>query len=442
MQPARIPLASTVAVTLSLLATACGGGGGESGQGDGPVVIKMWSWNEERLVQPVVDKFNATHDDIRVRLVTQVDLPGAAANLRNAVASGEDVPCLVQSVGEVPSLTSEGLLTDVTDALQPYLDDGLFNEAALPAAMVGDRYYGVPAGFNPSFMMINRAVYDEYGVEVPTTWDELIAAGEELRPHGVYVMNLAGEDPSTLVNLVQQAGGSWYEIEGDAWRVNFLSEESRKAADIVQQLIDKDLVAHQTYLDRPALIEYFDSGQMASLPTATWQLTKYEIDFQQSTGDWQPIDLPQFSDAEEFVTPAHGGAELVPDGCEHVEEAVEVSVWKATNEDAINATLDPMTGMYAWPGAVPDPSPWVDSAVPERLFGDHRDEASDVILKAVEAGRDPWVVGPNYTGVFAELQDQWAKAVSGEITMVELLERMQDFTVEDLRSKNINVAGS
>jgi multiple sugar transport system substrate-binding protein len=52
------------------------------------------------------------------------------------------------------------------------------------------------------------------------------------------------------------------------------------------------------------------------------------------------------------------------------------------------------------------------------------------------------VVGPNYTGVFAELQDQWANAVNGEITMVELLERMQDFTVEDLRSKNINVAGS
>ncbi|MGP3969740.1 ABC transporter substrate-binding protein [Streptomyces sp. 6N223] len=442
MQPARITLASAAAVTLSLLATACGGGA-EGDQGDGPVVIEMWSWNEERLVQPVVDKFNATHDDIQVRLVKQVDLPGTAANLRNAVASGEDVPCLVQNVGEVPALTSEGLLSDVTDTLQPYLDDGLFNEAAMRGGKVGDRYYGVPSGFNPSFMMINRAVYDEHGVEVPTTWDELIAAGEELRPHGVYVMNLAGEDPSTLVNLVQQAGGSWYEIEGgDSWRVDFLSEESRKAADIVQQLIDKDLVAHQTYMDRPALIEYFDTGRMVSLPTQTWQLANYEIDFQNTIGDWQPIDLPQFSDAEEFVTPAHGGAELVPEGCEHVEEAVEVAVWKATNEEAINATLDPKTGAYAWPGAVPDPSPWIDSAVPERLFGEHRDEARDVITKSVEAGRDPWVVGPNYTGVFTELQDQWAKAVNGEITMVELLERMQDFTVEDLRSKNINVVGS
>ncbi|OAH10179.1 ABC transporter substrate-binding protein [Streptomyces jeddahensis] len=441
MQLARIALSSAVAVTLSLLSTACSGGA-EGDQADGPVVIDMWSWNEERTMKPIVDKFNATHDDIQLRLVKQVDLPGAAANLRNAVASGKDVPCLVQSVGEVPALTSEGLLTDVTDALQPYLDDGLFNEAALSGAKVGDRYYGVPSGFNPNFMIINRAVYDKYDIEVPTTWDELIAAGEKLRPHGVYVMNLAGEDPSTLVNLVQQAGGSWYEIEGDAWRVDFLSEQSRKAADIVQQLIDKDLVAHQTYLDRPALIDYFDSGRMVSLPTSTWQLTKYEIDFRHSTGDWQPIDLPQFSDAEEFVTQAHGGAELVPKGCQHVKEAVEVSVWKATNKDAINATLDPKTGAYAWPGAVPDPSPWVDSAVPERLFGERRGEARDVIMKAVESGRDPWVVGPNYTGVFAELQDQWAKAVKGEITMVELLERMQDFTVKDLRSKNIDVVGS
>ena len=208
----------------------------------------------------------------------------------------------------------------------------------------------------------------------------------------------------------------------------------------MQQLIDKDLVAHQTYKDRPALIGYFDSGRMVSLPTQTWQLRNYEIDFEQSTGNWQPIDLPQFSDAEEFVTPAHGGAELVPEGCEHVEEAVEVAVWKATNKEAIDATFDPETGAYAWPGAVPDPSPWVDSAVPEKLFGEHRAEARDVIMKSVEAGGDNWVVGPNYTGVFAELQDQWARAVNGEITMVQLLERMQDFTVEDLRSKNINVA--
>ena len=253
-------------------------------------------------------------------------------------------------------------------------------------------------------------------------------------------MNLAGEDPSTLVNLIIQAGGTWYSVQGDAWKVDFLSPESLAAADIVQQLVDNGIVANQTYQDRPALIAYFDDGKMVSLPTSTWQLANYELNFKKSVGNWEPIDLPQFAGATQFVTPAHGGALLVPKGCQHLKEASEVGVWLNTNKDAIDASYDKTTGSYAWPGAVTDPAPWVDSTVPQKLFGSHRSEASPVILKAVRSGVDNWQVGPNYTGVFKELQDQWAQAVTKKITFRQLLEHMQTFTVADLKAKGINVA--
>ncbi|MEV0616751.1 extracellular solute-binding protein [Nonomuraea sp. NPDC050404] len=409
-------------------------------QSSGPVTITWWSWDENKFLDPVVAKFNATHDRVKLKVVKQADNPGTAANLRNVVAAGQDVPCLVKAFGEVPGLAGEGLLTDITETFRPYTAKGLYNEASYAGAKAGDRFFGVPNGFTPSFMMINRAVYDKHGIAVPKTWDDVIAAGKEFKKHGVYVMNLAGEDPSTLVNLVQQAGGSWYAIEGESWKVNFLSPESLKAADVVQRLVDGDLVANQTYQDRPALISYFDSGRMVSLPTSTWQLGNYELNYKKSLGDWQPIDLPQFAGAE-FVTPAHGGALLVPKGCANVKEAVEAGVWMTTSKDAIDASYQQDTKQYAWPGAVPDPAAWVDSAVPEKLFGERRGEAREVILKATKAGKDPWVVGPNYTGVFSELQDQWAKIVTKKITVRQALEHLQKFTVDDLKSKNINVRG-
>jgi multiple sugar transport system substrate-binding protein len=37
------------------------------------------------------------------KAVKQADNPGTAANLRNAVAAKQDVPCLVKNFGEVPS---------------------------------------------------------------------------------------------------------------------------------------------------------------------------------------------------------------------------------------------------------------------------------------------------------------------------------------------------
>jgi len=400
----------------------------------GPVEVEYWAWGN---AQPVVDKFNATHADIKIKFVKQPDNPTTATGLRNAVAAGSGVPCLVQNFGDVPALLAEGLLAEVTEYVKPA--EAKFNPAALPGAQVQGKYYGIPTGSGPTFMVINRAVYDKYGVAVPKTWNDVITAGKALKPHGVQVMNLAGEDPSTLVNLIIQGGGTWYSVQDNSWKVGFLSPESLAAADIVQQLVDNGIVANQTYQDRPALIAYFDEGKMVSLPTSTWQLTNYELNFKKSTGNWEPIDLPQYAGASSFATPAHGGALLVPKGCKHLKEASEVGIWMSTAKDAVDASYDSKTGSYAWPGAVPDPSPWVEAAVPQKLFGSRRSEASAVILKAVKSGVDKWQVGPNYTGVFKELQDQWAQAVTKKITFRQLLEHMQQFTIDDLKAKGINV---
>lgn len=422
-----------LALCLAATTVACSNDTDKS-SASGPVEIEYWAWAP---VQPVVDKFNATHTDIKVKFVKQADLPTTATGLRNAAAAGSKIPCLMQNFGDVPALLSEGLLADVTDYMKPA--ESKFKPASLVGAQVQSRYYGIPTGTGPTFMMINRAIYDKYGVPAPKTWDDVIAAGKTFKPHGVQVMNLAGEDPSTLVNLVTQAGGTWYSVQNDSWKVDFLSPESVAAANILQQLVDNGLVANQTYQDRPALIAYFDQGKMVSLPTSTWQLTNYELHFKKTIGNWEPIDLPQFAGATNFATPAHGNALLVPKGCQHPKEATEVGIWMNTTKDGIDATYDKATGSYAWPGAMPDPSPWIDAAVPQKLFGSHRPQAKSVINKASQSGVDNWLVGPNYTGVFKELQDQWAQAVTKKITFRQLLENMQKFTVEDLKAKGISV---
>src|SRR4051794_29479778 len=193
--------AGALAVGMAFSIAACGGDGDDSTSA-GQVEVEYWAWAPN--IEPMVAKFNATHTKLRIKFVKQADNPTTATGLRNAVAAGQDVPCLVQNFGEVPSLLAEGLLADVTTQLQPSVEKKTFTETAVKGVTVQGKYYGVPTGAAPTFMMINRAVYDRYGIAVPKTWDDIIAAGIKLKPHGVQVMNLAGEDPSTLVSLVQQ----------------------------------------------------------------------------------------------------------------------------------------------------------------------------------------------------------------------------------------------
>ncbi|MGO4755531.1 hypothetical protein AB4212_44230, partial [Streptomyces sp. 2MCAF27] len=101
MNRKKVVLASATAMALSATLVACGGGGTDSGA-KGPVTIKWWTSEEPKATEPMAAKFNATHKDIKLQVVKQADGPGTMANLRNAVASGKDVPCLVKNGAEVP----------------------------------------------------------------------------------------------------------------------------------------------------------------------------------------------------------------------------------------------------------------------------------------------------------------------------------------------------
>lgn len=119
-------VAAATAVTLSVVLAGCGSGGDDADAKDkGPVTIEMWGWGENRVVDPIVKKFNATHDDIKLKFVKQADNTSAAANLRNAVAAGKGVPCLVQNWdAEATSVAAEGLTADVTEYVAPYVEKG------------------------------------------------------------------------------------------------------------------------------------------------------------------------------------------------------------------------------------------------------------------------------------------------------------------------------
>lgn len=398
-----------------------------------PVSIEVWGWNAETGEQ-LVEAFNAAQDAVEVTYVLQASNTATQTNFRNAVEAGSDVPCLVQGFAPLTTMVVNGWAQDITDAVTP--SASIYSDGALAAAQVNDRYYGVPSGSDGQFLIINRATYDEYGVEVPTTWDEFLEVGRELHESGVDVTNLAGEDPSPLIAMAQQGGAEWFAIDGDSWVVNFLDEGTLAATDIVQVLIDEDLVSNQTYQDRPALYAYFDSGNMASVMTQWWSLGGYQNNFPTSSGDWEAVALPQFTGASEAVTPGRTQPSFVPVGCEYPEAVMAFVDWQTTPE-GIEAGRNEETGAIGFPTQIPDPSAYVADIIPEDFFTDDT-EAAGVIVEAQERVVGKFELGPNYDAWFPELQDQWGKAVAGEITLEQALTAVQDFVASDLDDKGVS----
>lgn len=436
--PARALALTAGAVVLGLLA-GCSASADPSASSTStePVVIDVWGWDAETTPN-VVKAFNASHTDIQVNYVLQASNPATVTNFRNVMASKKGIPCYVPATGPVTTAVVNGWAQDITEYIKPIEDK--FSPGALAGAKVGDKYYGFPFGADATFAMVNEKIYSDNGIAVPKTWDELIAAGKQLKPKGITVINLAGEDPSPLIQIEQLAGAQWFSIDGDSWKVDFTSAASMKAADVIQQIVDNDLASHQTYQDRPALYAYFDSGKLATIPLAWWSMNGYRTNFKSSLGSWKAVDYPQLSGADTFQTPGIANPGIIPVGCEHPAAAVEYQTWVATSEAGIAASKNAKTGAIQLPTALKDVSNYTSEIVPDDLIvpDQSKQDVGAVIAKAQAASIGAFNQGPNYDAWFPELQDQWGKAMDKQITVAQALENVQAFVEQDLKTKGIN----
>lgn len=134
--------------------------------------------------------------------------------------------------------------------------------------------YAAPftAGVGYRGMMFNMDLLEAAGVtEIPTTWDEVIAAGQKIKDAGVceypvmYGMG-AGNNTAVLNSFLPtlwSAGGDMVNAEGTAAAIN--SDEALAACQYLYDLIYKYEImsADCTTIDTTSLTELFNEGKIA-----------------------------------------------------------------------------------------------------------------------------------------------------------------------------------
>ncbi|MDX3311381.1 ABC transporter substrate-binding protein [Streptomyces sp. NPDC054884] len=435
----RFARAAVAGIALTGLLSACGGSNDGDASASGPVTLPFWGWANGQ--EAVVEAFNASHRDVQLKYTKVTDQLTMQKQLTNAVKAG-NAPCLVQNTAEyVTSWVSQGALADITQYVGSSKDK--FNAGSWAAGQVQGKVYGVPTSSAPAFTIYRTDIFTKYGLRAPTTWDEFIAAGKQLKKHGVEITNFAGEDPSTLEVLAMQAGAHWYAIDGSSWKVNFQDEGTLKAAQVIQEIIDNDLNSKLSFADYAAVQRNYDDGGTATRQISTWQMAGMVQNFTKSLGKWALSPWPTFA-GEAAKTPAgtnqSGGLTLVTKQCRHQQQAAEAALWMSTDVGAVKTMADPATGNGVMPALV-DSNAYVAEAIPDKLLGTNYQPAQQVVKDSLSTVTTDWTFGPNWTAMFTEMQAGWAKVVNKTQSVTDLLAHMQRWTVDDLKSRGISVKG-
>jgi arabinogalactan oligomer/maltooligosaccharide transport system substrate-binding protein len=279
----RIARAGAVVAAVSLLATACGSGGDTNNEADSESApapdevsgsLTWWDTsddtNEGPAFQELIDKFEEEYPDVDVTR-QYVPFDQAQNKFKTAAESGKGAPDILRAeVAWVPEFASLGYLSalDGTAALDD-ADD--YFETPLSSNVFDGKTYGVPQVTDSLALLYNKQIFEEAGVDVPTTWDEVDDAAKSIKDQtgtdGLFI-NPGGY---FLLPFIYGEGGDLVDTEAQEIVVNSEANVTgvQTAADLVESGAAPKPPAADAYA---AMMTSFTEGDVAMIINGPWEV--------------------------------------------------------------------------------------------------------------------------------------------------------------------------
>lgn len=133
------------------------------------------------------------------------DVAQTALDQKIQLLAGQDALSNMDAAGGSPALLKDliasGQAVNLTEA---GVEDAVLPAAAstLKALYGSDSLYALPVEFNIEGIWYNKQILSANGIDVPTTWDELVAASAKLQAAGVQPLAASGEQGWPITRLV------------------------------------------------------------------------------------------------------------------------------------------------------------------------------------------------------------------------------------------------
>ncbi|MFV0361650.1 MAG: ABC transporter substrate-binding protein [Suipraeoptans sp.] len=227
----------------------------KSSKGETFKILSIWSEDVDqgKMLNDLCNKYKKEVDpdfDFEIELVSSGDLNTKVATLM----ASNDLPDAFAYVAGQPlsELIENDKVVNISEELrkagvEDKITDG--TKSLLTELSGTDDIYDLPLGLNIEGFWYNKAVFEKAGVEVPTTWDELLDACDKLQAAGVQHLSAGGSDRWPLTRLV------------NAYIVRTLGTEAvEEALDGKKQFTDDEFVAAAQMLQDMADKGYFGKG--------------------------------------------------------------------------------------------------------------------------------------------------------------------------------------
>lgn len=356
--------------------------------------VSLWTWSPiTRTAEKMIDAFEKANPDITIDYTNYNYNPEYLQVLSAASASDNLADIVGLQPGSLTQTYSDYLI-DLSDyAKAEWGDDwtSVYDNVTQSQLQLGnkdgdDGHYILPIETQDIYVEYNKTLFEQLGLKVPTTYDELVEVSKTLRDNGYAPLFFGGADGWQHVNLLLMCTSQISDTLFDecqngekAWTC----DEMKQAMTNYKKLFDDGVMqdgslSSTSYSDGTTL---FLAGQAGMMLLGSWWAQEYTSeDVSDAVANWD-YDYFYLPALEEGLSDskAIGGVDFgygITKNCENPDLAWKALVSFATGEGAQEIAND-MNNHLSYPNIEPDTSAMVE-----------RDGLQNVVDEFNRSGKD------------------------------------------------------
>lgn len=299
--------------------------------------LTYWSWTPSAEAQ--VAAFEEAYPNVDVELVNAGTNTEEYTKLQNAIKAGSGAPDVVQI--EYYAIPQFALSDSLADLGQYGLDDleDQYSASTWGAVNVGGKLVGLPQDSGPMALFYNKSVFDQYGIAVPTTWDEYVEAARQLHAADPtkYITADTG-DAGFTTSMIWQAGGRPFDVDGTDVTIDLADEGTQQWTGVWNQLVQEGLLS-QTPGWTDEWYQGLGDGSIATLVTGAWMPGVLESSVADAAGDWAVAPMPTY-DGTPVSAENGGGGQSVTSQSKNPALAAAFLRWLNSDPESISVFLE------------------------------------------------------------------------------------------------------
>lgn len=215
--------------------------------GAGKTEIRMSWWGGDSRHQATlsaIKAFEKRYPDIKVK-PEYTGWTGHLEKLSTQIAGSTEPDLMQINWNWLTIFSKRGDGFADLNTLKDVIDLSQWNAETLTAGTMGDKLNGLTVSITGRIFFLNKTTYDKAGVEIPKTWDELIAAAKTFKSkigEDYYPFDATRQNAWLMAVLLatQQTGKSF--IDPATNKIAWSEDELAKALSFYKNLVDKGVL--------------------------------------------------------------------------------------------------------------------------------------------------------------------------------------------------------